>query len=99
MYRPIECSARKFRVGVGSRRASLQIAIMWLPNTGWTVASILLFLVVGDLPPRGARAATEKAEDLVSNSEIVQAVIIRPLFTIPVEILRIFQQFVAVVHF
>ncbi len=35
----------------------------------------------------------------MSSTEFAQLVLIKPLFSIPVEILKAFQQFVAVVHF
>lgn len=35
----------------------------------------------------------------MSSMETVQQVVIKPLFSIPVDILKAFQQFVAVVHF
>jgi len=35
----------------------------------------------------------------MSSTEIAQLVIIKPLFSLPVEALKAFQQFVAVVHF
>jgi hypothetical protein len=35
----------------------------------------------------------------VSSTEVFQAVVVKPLFTLPVEMLRIVQQVVGVVHF